>query len=184
MNFSVHFREYPWLFNTHFVLNGLAKVGFICSGHICFKHYPHQKIFFLKLFWILIKWGNLKKSKLQRCLRGDLGVGTNIGINDRLPDGIWQFQKLFWNHERKGTTDNSAGVIGHVFNQFSVSYMVIRIIIAVMICFICTLWMWLWRRQGLFTRSNKVNLITCWKYKTTSATYNEYYRWPHIRHSF
>ena len=43
-----------------------------------------------------------KKSKLQGgFLRGDLGVGTNIVINSQLPDGIWQFQELFWNHERQ-----------------------------------------------------------------------------------
>ena len=33
----------------------------------------------------------------------DLGVGTHIVINYQLPGGIWQFQKLFWNHERQDT---------------------------------------------------------------------------------
>ena len=36
---------------------------------------------------------------------GDLGVGIDTYCdNEQLHEGIWQFQKLFGNHERHGIT--------------------------------------------------------------------------------
>ena len=46
--------------------------------------------------------------QLKQKYRGvvwDLRVGTHIVIGEKLPERIWQFQKLLWNHERRGFTD-------------------------------------------------------------------------------
>ena len=45
------------------------------------------------------------KTQITEGFGGDLRVGTLIVINDHLSEGIWQFKKLFWNHEIWDITD-------------------------------------------------------------------------------
>ena len=71
-------------------------ICFIYSGHLCFKHYLHQNICYDKM-------RQLKKN--YRGIVWALRVGTHIVIKEKLPERIWQFQKLLWNHERRGFTD-------------------------------------------------------------------------------
>ena len=86
---------------------------FYMFGTFMFQVISPSKYFFEP---VLIKWGHFRTTQIAWGLRRNLWVDPHNVINDQPSDGIWQFQKQFWNHKRLDITDSHESPIKPLCN--------------------------------------------------------------------